>query len=269
MRKLYYILFLFTLLCFGCQLKLTTEDENASASLLTIERFDRLEYRYLTTGDFSALQQMNTEYPIETRTLIEDVLKIGDATSQDINTRFLKFYQDTTLQAMVTAVEMEYAEMDDLNKQLNKAFERLKHFIPNITIPRVYSQISALDQSIVVGNGTIGISLDKYLGEDYPLYQKIYNAQQRKQMTRENIMPDCLSFYLIGEYPLENFGSRPQLERDLHIGKIQWVVNQALAKNVFQSKYVDAVERYMHKNSKTSYEELLKMRDFSMFNISE
>ena len=36
---------------------------------------DILEYRYLTTGDFSALQSMNTEYPIETRTLIEDVIK--------------------------------------------------------------------------------------------------------------------------------------------------------------------------------------------------
>ena len=80
---------------------------NENSLLLEIDRYDRLEYRYLTTGDFSALQQMNTEYPIETRTLIEDVVKIGEITDPDINTKFLKFYQDTTLQSVIAAVESE------------------------------------------------------------------------------------------------------------------------------------------------------------------
>ena len=50
-------------------MKLTSEEED-NGNIVEIERYDRLEYRYLTTGDFSALQQMNTEYPMETRTLI-------------------------------------------------------------------------------------------------------------------------------------------------------------------------------------------------------
>lgn len=123
MRRLYYILcILFTTLS-SCQFKLTPDVEKPSEPLLAIERYDRLEYRYLTTGDFSALQSMNTEYPIETRTLIEDVIKVGDATAPDINTRFLKFYQDTTLQSLIAAVEAEYANIDDLNRQLNSAFK--------------------------------------------------------------------------------------------------------------------------------------------------
>ena len=175
--------------------------------MFEIDRYDRLEYRYLTTGDFSALQQMNTEYPIETRTLIEDVVKIGEITDPDINTKFLKFYQDTTLQSIIAAVESE--------------FKRLRQLLPNVAIPRVYAQISALDQSIVVGNGTIGISLDKYLGPNYPLYAKFYSPTQRKQMSREYILPDCMTFYLMSVYPLQHFESRPQVERDLQIGKIQ------------------------------------------------
>lgn len=269
MKKLYYILFLLSVLCSSCQLKLTPDEEVASESLLSIERYDRLEYRYLTTGDFSALQQMNTEYPIETRTLIEDVIGLGDATSQDINTRFLKFYQDTTLQAMITAVESEYANMDDLNKQLNSAFQRLKHFIPNVPIPRVYAQISALDQSIIVGNGAVGISLDKYLGENYPLYKKYYTEQQRKQMSRGYMISDCLSFYLLSLYQLDNFDLRPQIERDMHMGKVQWIVNQVLLKHIFKTKYVEAVENYMQKHPRLSYEELLRMTDFSVFEISD
>ena len=103
MRYLYCILLVVLFTCVGCQFKLSSDDVNENSLLLEIDRYDRLEYRYLTTGDFSALQQMNTEYPIETRTLIEDVVKIGEITDPDINTKFLKFYQDTTLQSVIAA----------------------------------------------------------------------------------------------------------------------------------------------------------------------
>ena len=136
-------------------------------------------------------------------------------------------------------------------------------------MPKVYTQISALDQSIVVGNGTIGISLDKYLGPDYPLYARYYSPSQRKQMSREYILPDCLTFYLMSIYPLQRFETRPQLERDLHIGKIQWIVNQVMTRRIYHSRYEEAVETFMKQNPKTTYEDLLRMTDFSRFKVQE
>lgn len=269
MRYLYCILLVVLFTCVGCQFRLSSDDMKENSMLLEIDRYDRLEYRYLTTGDFSALQQMNTEYPIETRTLIENVVKIGEITDPDINTKFLKFYQDTTLQSVIAAVESEYVNTEDLDHQLSTAFARLKQSLPDIAVPRVYTQISALDQSIVVGNGTIGISLDKYLGPNFPLYAQFYTPTQRKQMSREYILPDCLTFYLVSVYPLQQFESRPQLERDLQIGKIQWIVNQVMTKRIYHSRYEEAVENYMKKNPKTSYEELLRMADFSKFKVLE
>ena len=144
----------------------------------------------------------------------------------------------------------------------------MKHKLPNIEIPRIYAQISALDQSIVVGNGTVGISLDKYLGEDFPLYLKYYTPLQRQQMTRDHIVSDCLSFYLMSIYQLKDFDKRPQLERDLHIGKIHWVINQALGHRIFRTKYVVAVENYMQEHHNVSYDELLRITDFSKFKMS-
>lgn len=203
------------LVCVGCQFK-WTDDNKSDDQLIKIERFDRLEYRYLTVGDYSALQQMSTEFPFETRTLIEKVLKIGQITDPDINSKFLKFYQDTTLQTIISSVQSKYSNINDIQKELSIAFARLEQQIPNLQIPKVYTQISALDQSIVAGDGKIGISLDKYLGEDYPIYNKYYIKQQRKQMTRDNIIPDCLMFYLMSLYPLRNYDFRPQFERDIH-----------------------------------------------------
>lgn len=269
LKKLHYfsILLLLTFLCSGCELKLKPVDEEAQSPLVSIIRYDHLEYRYLTTGDFSALQEMNTEYPIATRTLIESVLKIGDVTDPEINTKFLKFYQDTTLQTLLSETEALFTNMDDVDKELNSAFTRLKRWFPDMETPRIYTQISALDQSIVVGNQTIGISLDKYLGPNHPIYKKFnYTNSQLRQMSREYISPDCLSFYLMSIYPLRDFDTLPQVERDLHMGKIQWIVNRALERNFYKTKYVDAVDTYMKHNAKTSYEELLKTTDFSAFN---
>lgn len=260
MRRLYYLLFLAMLACVGCQWKLKTADEESQAPMIEIERYDRLEYRYLTTGDFSALQEMNTEYPIETRTLIEDVLKLGTATDSEINTKLLKFYQDTTLQMLIADTETTFADMEEENRELNMAFTKLKRWFPDMPIPRVYGQLAdGIDESIVIGNQSIAISLDKYLGENYPLYVKHYPLQQRKLMTRKMMLPDALCFYLISIFPLKNFETLAQEERDLHIGKIQWVVNQSLERKAFDGEQVKEVDSYMKAHPKTSYEELLRM----------
>ncbi len=42
-----------------------------------------------------------------------------------------------------------------------------------------------------------------------------------------------------------------------------------MTKRIYHSRYEEAVENYMKKNPKTSYEELLRMADFSKFKVLE
>lgn len=260
MKKSGWLLLVASFLLSACELRLKPFEEE-SEHRMEVFRYDRLESQYLTTGDFSALQQMSTEYPMETRTLIEDILHIGEVNDPQINKKFLTFFQDSTLQMIVSDAESQYANMDDINQQLNKAFFNLKGRIPDMPLPQVYAQIGALDQSIVIGNQSIGISLDKYLGEDYPLYKKFYSASQLKAMSRRYIVPDCLSFYLLSLYPMPDFEQRSQIDRDLHIGKIMWVCNQALECRFFQSKYINMVDNYMKRNKNLTLDSLLRNND--------
>ena len=250
MHKIHYILVLMVLALCGCEWKLSPNNNGKEGDAVAVERYDRIESLYLTTGDFSALQQRNTEYPMQTRALIEDVLKIGRVNDPEINSKFLQFFQDITLQSPINEVEHQYANMDDINKELNSSFRRLKKAIPGIDIPEVYTQIGALDQSIVVGNDMVGISLDKYLGADYHLYLKYYPKSQREQMVRSMIVPDCLVFYLLSLYPMPHGNGMSQMECDVHIGKIMWVVNRLVDRHVFKGEYVSLVAKYMkrHKN---------------------
>ena len=265
-RKIYYILFVVMLVCVSCEWQFRTSDEGDDT--IVVDRYDRIQSLYLTTGDFSALQQMNTIYPMQTRTLIEDVLHIGKVNDQQINTKFLRFYQDSTLQALISEAEQQYANMDDINSDLTKAFTYLRKNIPNMELPEVYAQIGSLDQSIIVGNNTIGICLDKYLGSDYPLYKRAeygYSESQLQLMTRRYVVPDCIGFYLLSIYPMPLNRVLTQMEQDIHIGKIQWTVNKAMGENVFQSLYIRLVDRYMKRNKNMTVDQMLRNNEYSDF----
>ena len=266
MRKIYYLVFVIMLGCISCEWQFKMSDEEDGT--VAVDRYDRIQTLYLTTGDFSALQQMNTVYPMQTRTLIEDVLRIGKVNDPEINKTFLRFYQDTTLQVLIAETQQQYASMDDINEQLTRAFRYLKKHIPNLDMPEVYAQIGSLDQSVIVGNNTIGICLDKYLGTDYPLYHKPeygYTEGQLRMMDRKYIVPDCIGFYLLSLYPMPLEANLTQQERDIYIGKIQWVVDQAMGEEIFATRFTLMVDRYMKRNKNATVDQLLRNNEFSDF----
>ena len=251
--------------CVGCEWQLKSDETDTE---IAVDRYDRIQSLYLTTGDFSALQQMNTAYPTQTRTLIEDVLRIGKVNEPDINMKFLRFYQDSTLQTLVNEAEQQYANMDDINQELTKAFQYLLKHIPEMEVPVIYAQIGSLDQSIIVGNGQIGICLDKYLGADYALYQKQdygYSQEQKNMMQRQYIVPDCIGFYLLSLYPMPFDRQLSQEERDMHMAKIQWVVNNALGRMVFNNARVNRVDEYMKRNKNMTLGGLLANNEYQLF----
>lgn len=251
------LLVLLTLLD-ACQIHLWDPNpEDQSDLQVTVERYDRLQSRYLTHGDLSALQTMNTDFPMETRALLENVLQLGTVDQADINDRFLKFYQDTTLQHIIRDVDMQYAHMDDINTLLTQSFLRLQGMFPHMHVPQVYTQIGALGQSIIVGDSIVGISLDKYLGSDYPIYARYYSEHQRESMNRDHIVPDCLLFYLISLYPLQNFERCPQDVRDTHIGRIMHCVNMAMDRRFYTMPHVVKAEHYKQRNPHLTWEGFL------------
>lgn len=231
--------------CVGCEWQLRSGEDGSSNDEIVIDRYDLLEHHYVTTGDIAAIQQMNTQYPVETRLLVEDVLQLGPANDPEMKIKLLNFFQDSTLQILVKDVMREFADLSDIESQLSESFEQLGLLLPGIEIPHVYTQFGSLDQSIVAGEGLLGISLDKYLGSDYPLYQKYgYSERQRNMMTRSFIVPDCLGFYLLSLYPLAEADTAKAV-RDSHMGKIQYVVNQAMGQKIFDNEYVRRVEQLM------------------------
>ena len=257
-RQLFVLALLLMALCMGCQWQVEKAEEHDQEQDVVIERYDRIESMYLSMADFAALHQMRTDYPVQTRTLIENVLQLGPVNDPEINNRLLVFFQDSTLRALVAEVERQYKDVGDLNKQLTKAFRRLSKLFPEIQLPHVYAQIGSLDQSIVVTDSLLGISLDKYLGADHPIYLRYgYTEQQRSMMTREYIVPDCLGFYLLSLYPLTDAESQSDEQHLWHMSKIQSVVNQVMGTRIFSNEYIEKLDDYMKSHPEMSTAKML------------
>ena len=196
---------------------------------ISIYRYDRLQYEASLSNSVAAIQKMKIESPQATRILIEDVLGLGTVNAPKVNERLRDYYKDTVLIQVMTDVRDRFKDISELEKEFTKVFERLKKEIPSFVIPKVYTQISALNQSVVVGDSLLGISLDKYLGEDYPIYKRYYYAFQRKTMNPERIVPDCLTFYLISQYPFSwDWEHRSLFDVMMFRGKIAWVVEKIM-----------------------------------------
>ena len=260
-KKVYGILFSIMFICIGCEWQLKPNTVDVEDEMITIDRYDRIESQYLSTGDFAALQQMNTSYPRQTRMLIEDMLRIGKVDDPDINVKFLHFFQDSTLQTLLNDVQERYADLDDISEELSEAFNRLKEELPEMEIPHVYTQVGSFDQSVVVDNHLLGISLDKYLGADYPFYLKNYTEQQRSMMVRQMIVPDCLGFYVLSLYPMPRDLALTQEGRNLYMGKIQWVVNHIMKRKIFNSVHVATVDHLMTQHKEMTIDQLLSTKN--------
>lgn len=195
---------------------------------ISVLRYDKLLNEYVRSNSFSALQKMNMEYRQPTKILIEDVLSLGQVGDDTISQKLKTFYSDTTLLHLMADVEERFANLDDLEVGLTKGFGKLKKEVSSIKVPTIYTQVSALNESIVLTDTLLGISLDKYMGEDYPLYKRFYYGYQRHTMRSDRILPDCFVFYLVGQYPFPFEEGVSLIDLMLHYGKINYAVQQIL-----------------------------------------
>lgn len=259
LRELHISLAVILLFTSCCKNK-TDFPEQSGDNGISVIRYDRLQSEYINFDSFSALQKMNTDYAPITRILLEDILAIGDVQDDNINQKMQAFFSDTTLIRLIADVEEKFSDLSIPKKELSKGFKKLKKEVPAIHIPKIYTQISALNESIVISDTFLGISLDKYMGEDYPLYSRFYYRYQCRSMKPEKIAPDSFLFFLMSEFPLPETSNGNLLEIMLHQGKLHYVVQQILGYSSAEdiTDYSPQERKWCKKNKKLIWEYMIK-----------
>lgn len=213
------------------------QDDYVPDIKIKVWRYDKLQQEFVTTNSFTALQKMNMNYPKTTKMLIEDVLTLGTVDDIHINDKLQEYYSDPTLLSLMNDATSKFKDMSEIEEKFSVGFKELREHIPGIVVPQFVSLVSALNQSVIIGDSLVAFSIDKYMGQDYSLYKKYYYDFQSFTMTPERIVPDCFFYYLLSLYPFPQENNQRTLQDViLHHGKIHWIVYQILKYNTLEEE---------------------------------
>lgn len=202
----------------------------ALAGPIPINRFDKDLFRLIETGDTSLQSKLIERYPAMLDILGKGVLNIQSPATPDFFEKLRAFYSEPTLESLYRSTISQYDSVADIEQELGQAFAYLTAHFPAMRLPAVYMHVSGFNQNVLVGDSLLSISIDKYMGKDFALYQDFFYDSQKERMQRANVVPDYLAGWLMAEYPFAG-KENVLLDRMLYEGKIKYLVSQALGRS--------------------------------------
>jgi len=239
-----FILALITLLVSCSKIQKASLESVSKNDAVSITRMDKMQADFIINGSPITVEEMAMSCPEETKILIEDVLRIGSVKDSNLVYKMRDYFTNNpSRKKLVYDVEKKYNNLGQLAKDLKESFGKLQQEKSSISIPHFYTQISGFNQSLVVGDSILGISLDKYMGSDYAPYKKIFFSSQIEQMEQRRIVPDCIQFWLESKFPIPHGPHASLLDIMIHLGKLHWITSQIVG-----TKYLDV----LYKGAKTN-----------------
>ena len=226
MKKILYIV-LFALTLTACQNGRTYFPNDLEMQTVDIVRFDKAVMNVHEATVKEDIRVLYDEYPAFMPLWVEDILGIPAADTAFLVKALPTFLNDTLYGFKQTnAQEQEvFADVNDIEKGLSKAFARIQYLYPEAEIPTLYLFISGFQTPIYFGEELIGIGADMYLGSDYEYYNRVVYEYQKQTMRKECIPVDVISAYLFRTLPYTSTKSR-LLEQMIYRGKVMYLVAQ-------------------------------------------
>lgn len=132
------------------------------------------------------------------------VFRFGSPDSSAFETNVKALFQDSMYAEVYKECQLVFKDISGIENETNEAFKYIKYYFPDKKIPRLAMHISGFNQSIVITNTFLSVSIDNYLGADYAPYKSIAYDYQLQNMTKEKVAPDIVLGYLMSEFPFEN-----------------------------------------------------------------
>lgn len=217
-------LWLVTTACSGQER--TVPHDTMGIQPVEIHRFDRALYDLIMRGD-TASPQFRTEYGAMLDVTGWAILNVRSSAQEDFWPKLQRYYAEPTLRQLYADALAAFDSIAPIEEALGEGFAFLRHEFPAMTRPAVYMHVSGFNQNVLVADSLLSLSIDKYLGADYSLYQTFFYPDQRRGMSPEYAARDYLRGWLLAEFPFEG-NAHVLLERMVYEGKVLALLIDAL-----------------------------------------
>ena len=196
---------------------------------LKIVRFDR-EFCSITPDSiYKHLPQWEKNYGFFWQIYSQQLLGLGNPNEVDFLHRTYDFFDYCRQYHIYQDVQKQFPPGDKfLDKTLTGAFKHYKYYFPYKTIPVIYTTITGFNVSVYTGDDFVGISLEKYLGQNYPLYASLgFERYKRRRMVKPMIPVDVMRAWAIAEFPY-NDSVNNLLTNMIYEGRLQYFLDAML-----------------------------------------
>lgn len=171
------------------------------------------------------------------------VINIGNPANPEFPKYLKSFITDRYMYLTYKKVMEVFPDLNKQSKELEDAFVKYHEIFPERVIPHVYTLISGYNQSVITADTMLGISLDKYLGQDCEYYDNLgLPFYQRRIMSKEYLSTDAMRGWSYSEF-LFNDSAENVLTNLLYEGKIIY-----LMKELFPEKHDTIISGYSEKH---------------------
>jgi gliding motility-associated lipoprotein GldB len=124
----------------------------------------RLEQEFFAAKSAEELRFLLDKYPeIADRVMEQATYSHADSLALDL----LRVNQDSAFQALNAAVAKEFADISDIQVELEQAFAYLNSYYPDFKAPKVYTYVSGFGLDLLVDEDILVIGLDYFLPSDH------------------------------------------------------------------------------------------------------
>jgi hypothetical protein len=154
------------------------------------------------------LHNLQNKYPEFTDVFLHRIIA-DPQYDNDIVLSASHFVRDSFIRTLYDDCQKAYLDFSKQEQQIKEALRYFKYYFPEKPVPDIYTCITGFDfGSFTVGDDILGISLDFYLGADYPSYHPdIFPAFIVRTMTDDYLVSKSIQA-LVANYVGETSGTR-------------------------------------------------------------
>ncbi len=244
--------------CNGCGM---LSGKETSYEPVPIRRFDKDLYQLILVDSPERQQVLAHTYPRMFRVLGLSLFNEQETQSDEFFDRLVNYYSEPNLNKLYRDALAKYETVERIESDLGRAFGYMREQFPEKHTPVVYMHVSGLYQNVLVDDSLLSISIDKYLGADYPLYRDYFDAYRRRGMTPDYVVPDYLTAWLMSEYPFSG-NDNVLLDRMIYEGKIKYVVHQAFSQVIPEvwMKYTSEEYQWCKENESRLWKQIIERK---------
>ncbi|OYX10690.1 MAG: gliding motility lipoprotein GldB [Algoriphagus sp. 32-45-6] len=147
-----------------------------------------------------------------------DYLQADQYVSRDtLAADLIRIHQDSALRVLYDSVQVEFADISDIEQDLENAFKYIRHYYPNFQVPKVYTFVSGFNSDLVVTEDMIVIGLDFYLPADHS-FQPDLARYMAVRYEREYLVP-MIVLAISSRYNVVNPAENTLLSEMIYYGK--------------------------------------------------